>query len=47
MYLYDTIGSDKEGNEISLIDIIEYEDEDIPERLTREQHLQEIKGFYE
>ena len=37
VYLYDTIGSDKEGNEISLIDIIEYEDEDIPERLTREQ----------
>ena len=25
VYLYDTIGSDKEGNEISLIDIIEYE----------------------
>ena len=45
VYLYDTIGSDKEGNEISLIDIIEYEDEDIPERLTREQHLRKLKGF--
>lgn len=45
VYLYDSIGSDKEGNEISLIDIIEYEDEDIPERITREQHLQKLKGF--
>ena len=35
VYLYDSIGSDKEGNEISLIDIIEYEDE----------YLQKLKGF--
>lgn len=45
VYLYDSIGSDKEGNEISLIDIIEYEEEDIPERITREQYLQKLKGF--
>ena len=45
VYLYDSIGSDKEGNEISLIDIIEYEDEDISERITREQYLQKLKGF--
>ena len=43
--LYEPIGTDKEGNEISLIDIIEYEDEDIPERITREQHLQKLRGF--
>ena len=43
--LYEPIGTDREGNEISLIDIIEYEDEDIPERLTREQHLRKLKGF--
>ncbi len=45
VYLYDSIGSDKEGNEINLIDIIEYEDEDIPERLTREEHLRKLNGF--
>ena len=45
VYLYDSIGSDKEGNEISLIDIIEFEDEDIPERITREQYLQKLNGF--
>ena len=33
------------GNEINLIDIIEYEDEDIPERLTREEHLRKLNGF--
>jgi RNA polymerase sporulation-specific sigma factor len=31
--LYDPIGTDKEGNEINLIDIIEAEDEDVIERL--------------
>ena len=45
IYLYDSIGSDKEGNEINLIDIIEYEDEDIPERLTREEYLRKLNGF--
>lgn len=33
VYLYDSIGSDKEGNEINLFDIIEYKDEDVVERL--------------
>lgn len=39
VYLYDTIGSDKEGNEISLIDVIEYTDEDVVERVTQEEHI--------
>lgn len=39
VYLYDSIGADKEGNEISLMDIIEYEDEDVVERLTQENYL--------
>lgn len=39
VYLYDTIGSDKEGNEITLIDVIEYTDEDVVERVTREEHI--------
>lgn len=47
VYLYDSIGSDKEGNEINLMDIIEYEDEDVTERLTREQNLQSLGGFME
>ena len=33
MSIYDSIGSDKEGNEINLFDIIEYKDEDVVERL--------------
>ena len=45
VYLYDSIGSDKEGNEISLIDIIEYEDEDVAERLTKENYLAYLAGF--
>lgn len=45
VYLYDSIGSDKEGNEINLLDIIEYEDEDVAERLTVENHLRHLDGF--
>lgn len=42
MYLYDSIGSDKEGNEINLLDIIEYEDEDIVERITMESYIEKL-----
>jgi RNA polymerase sporulation-specific sigma factor len=45
VYLYDSIGADKEGNEVNLIDVIEYEDEDVAERLTREQNLEVLGGF--
>lgn len=45
VYLYDSIGSDKEGNEINLLDIIEYEDEDVAERLTKEEHLSYLDGY--
>lgn len=45
VYLYDSIGSDKEGNEISLIDTIEYEEEDVVERLNLENHLHYLEGF--
>jgi RNA polymerase sporulation-specific sigma factor len=47
VYLYDSIGSDKEGNEINLLDIIEYEDEDVTERLTTEQYLKCLGDFME
>ena len=39
MYLYDSIGSDKEGNEINLLDIIEYEDEDVVERIMKDGYI--------
>ena len=42
IYLYDSIGSDKEGNEISLIDIIEYEDEDVAERVTMQDNIAKL-----
>ena len=43
MYLYDSIGSDKEGNEINLIDVIEYEDDDVVEkRLRRDERIRRL-----
>lgn len=42
MYLYDSIGSDKEGNDINLLDIIEYEEEDIVERITMEEYIAKL-----
>lgn len=44
VYLYDPIGSDREGNEINLLDIIEFEDSDIAESIVLED---EIKKLYE
>ena len=45
VYLYDSIGSDKEGNEISLIDVIEYVDEDVVERVTREEDISRLEEY--
>jgi len=39
VYLNDSIGADREGNEISLMDIIETEDEDVAERMEREENV--------
>ena len=47
VYLYDTIGSDKEGNEINLIDVIEHYDEDVVERVTTEGHIARLTEFME
>lgn len=47
VYLYDSIGSDKEGNEINLIDVIEYTDEDVVERVTLEDNALRLEGFIE
>ncbi len=45
VYLYDSIGSDKEGNEINLIDVIEYTDEDVVERVMREEHISKLSSY--
>lgn len=45
IYLSDSIGSDKEGNEISLIDIIEAEDEDITEKILVQENLRKLSGY--
>lgn len=39
VYLYDPIGTDKEGNAISLLEIIETEEEDYSERAERREKL--------
>ena len=38
--LYDPIGTDKEGNEITLLSILEHEDEDIIDQLDKKQSFQ-------
>ena len=43
IYLNDSIGADREGNEISLMDIIETEDEDVAERMEREENAVRIR----
>lgn len=47
VYLYDTIGSDKEGNEINLIDVIEHYDEDVVERVTTEGRIARLQEYME
>ena len=42
--LYEPIGTDKEGNEISLLDIVEYEGKDITEHIVLED---DIKHLYD
>ena len=40
--LYDPIGTDKEGNEITLLSINEHNNEDVVEQLARKQSLQKL-----
>ena len=40
--LYDPLGTDKEGNEITLLSIIEHNNEDVVEQLARKQSLQKL-----
>ncbi len=40
--LYEPIGSDKEGNEINLMDVMEGDSEDVIEQLVTEHHIKQI-----
>ena len=40
--LYEPIGTDREGNEIKLYDIIETEDEDVPEKIHLKENIQTL-----
>lgn len=43
--LYEPIGTDKEGNEINLLDVIEGEQTDVVDRLTVEENLCKMRVF--
>jgi len=45
VYLYDPIGTDKEGNAISLLEIIEAEEEDYTDRMERKEKLAVLPEF--
>lgn len=42
VYLYDPIGSDREGNEINLLDIIEETDTDVAENIVLEEDIKKL-----
>jgi RNA polymerase sporulation-specific sigma factor len=43
--LYDPIGTDKEGNEINLLNIIESESEDIVDKIEKKQYLHQLASL--
>lgn len=43
--LYEPIGTDREGNEINLLDVIEQEQTDVVDRMEVEDRLQRLKGL--
>lgn len=45
--LYEPIGTDREGNEINLLDIIEQEQPDVVEKMETEEHLKCLSGLLE
>ena len=47
VYLNESIGSDKEGNEISLIDIIETSDEDVTDKVLLKEDLGKLYDYVE
>jgi RNA polymerase sporulation-specific sigma factor len=48
VFLYDPIGGDDgEGNTMNFLDVLESEEEDIPERMEREEKISSLYGFIE
>lgn len=48
VFLYDPIGGDDgEGNALSFLDILESVDEDIPERMEKEENISKLYGYIE
>ncbi len=48
VFLYEPIGGDDgEGNSLSFLDILETMDEDIPERMEREENISKLYGYIE
>lgn len=48
VFLYEPIGGDDgEGNSLSFLDVLESLDEDIPERMEREENIAKLYGFIE
>lgn len=45
--LFEPIGTDREGNEISLLDVMEQEQPDIVEEMEKARHLQRLYGMME
>ena len=45
VYLYEPIGSDKEGNEINLLDVIESVDEDVVENMELSENIKRLYQF--
>ena len=45
--LYEPIGTDKEGNVISLVDIIEAESRDVAEKISVDQDIRRMYGAFE
>ena len=45
--LYEPIGTDKEGNEISLLDVMVLEDKDIPEQVSRKEEQKRVYEAFE
>lgn len=47
VYLYEAIGSDSEGNSITLVDIIECEDKDIVEEMELDENIKMLRTYLE
>ena len=45
VYLNEPIGSDKEGNEISLLDVIETDDEDIIDNMAHDENVSKLSEY--